>query len=155
MTFVDGPEAEFVRGDIVERSLPDYTHSAIQTFLGALFVNLRDKYPLFPASELRVRIKPDLYRVIDVAVFTGQRPPERVSQPPAIAIEIVSLHDRYTEVLQKLEEYRTWGVAHIWLVDPQLQKLHVYQETGLTQVAAFALPEYGFQITMEEILKGI
>jgi Uma2 family endonuclease len=33
--------------------------------------------------------------------------------PPLIVVEILSPDDRLTEVREKLEEYRAWGVPHV------------------------------------------
>jgi Uma2 family endonuclease len=36
------------------------------------------------------------------------------------------------DVLQKLEDYRQWGIEHSWLVEPELKKCHVYGRGSLT-----------------------
>src|SRR5437899_173682 len=114
-------EPEFVRGELRERGMPDYVHSAIQGYLGALLVALKKTHRVFVCSELRVQPAPDVYRLIDVCLFTDRPPDDRVpTEPPLVAIEIVSIvskDDRYVRILEKLKEYRAWGVAHIWLVD--------------------------------------
>ena len=34
-------------------------------------------------------------------------------KPPLVLIEVLSPNDRLTAVLEKLEEYRAWGVRHV------------------------------------------
>jgi Uma2 family endonuclease len=70
-------------------------------------------------SGLRMQLEPRLFRVVDFAIYLGARPEGRYATTPAfVAVEIVSLDDRYTELTQRLEDYRRWGVPHVWLVDP-------------------------------------
>jgi Uma2 family endonuclease len=67
----------------------------------------------------------------DVAVWLSPQPllPDT---PPLVAIEILSPDDRMPEVKDKLGKYKTWGVAHVWLVDPHSRRLYSW-ETGLTE----------------------
>ena len=80
-------------------------------------------------------LAPPRIRIPDVAVFHPQEPAELVpSDPPLVVVEIVSREDRHTEIIQKFEEYRAWGVPHIWLADPWQRQLSVYGDNGLTVV---------------------
>ncbi|MCP6756852.1 Uma2 family endonuclease, partial [Klebsiella pneumoniae] len=65
---------------------------------------------------------------------------------PFIAIEILSLDDRMTEVRGKLEEYRAWGVPHVWLVDPHSRRLYTCDE-GLHEVESLRVPELDLVVT--------
>jgi Uma2 family endonuclease len=90
--------------------------------------------------------------VADLAVFAPEDPGANVpSQPPLIVAEVVSLDDRFTEIVRKLGDYLTWGVAHIWLVDPWLRKLYVYTTAGLSEVVAFEVPELEVRIPAAEV----
>lgn len=143
----DGPDREFVSGETVERNVGEKPHSKAQTRLAAIFEELRKSRPLYAFTELRLRLGPEICRIPDLAVFAGQEPAENVpSVAPLVAVEIVSREDRYTEIVGKLEEYRAWGVAHVWLVDPWMSRLYVYGAAGLREVPAFHLPEFGVEI---------
>jgi Uma2 family endonuclease len=84
------------------------------------------------------------------------RPEGRYGTNPAyVAIEIVSPDDRYARLTQRLEDYRRWGVRHVWLVDPQLKRLYEYSEAGLLQHASLRLPEFDFEIPAQELFKDI
>ena len=96
----DGTDREYVRGEIVERSMPNFLHGEMQFELAFRFRQLRDSHRLFGCSETRMRLAPDLYRIPDIAVFAESKPDEPVpSRPPLVAIEIVSPDDRYSEML--------------------------------------------------------
>jgi Uma2 family endonuclease len=142
-----GLEPELIDGEIRERAMPSYLHGEIQ---GLLFGVLRAAG--FSASiELRVPLG-ERVRVVDVAAYR-QRPVERYPTNPAeIAIEVLSPDDRMHDVIEKCREYSTWGVPHIWLVDPELQALYVYQKGSLQNVSALELPERKLRITMGDLV---
>jgi Uma2 family endonuclease len=117
---------------------------------------LLQKVHLTIFTEPRLQIEPDLFRVADFAVCQGPRPEERYPTTPVfVAIEIVSPDDRYSELTQRLEDYRRWGVPHIWLVDPQLKRLYEYSQAGLLQYPILRLPEFDFEISSQELFKDI
>src|SRR5712692_3691550 len=90
-TSFDGTDREYVRGEIVERSMPDYVHGRMQAKLLVRCGQLEASHSLFGCSETRMRLAQDLYRIPDVAVFAGTEPEEAVpSRPPLVTIEIVS-----------------------------------------------------------------
>ena len=147
MAFGDA-DAELVDGRIVERNVGENEHSCVQFRLGLLFHELAQKHPLHIRPELRLRVSATRFRVADLAVFLGARPTESVpATPPLVVAEIVSPDDRYTEIVSKLEDYRKWGVRHIWLIDPWSHKLHRYDETGLHEVTSLDVPELGLDFT--------
>jgi Uma2 family endonuclease len=140
-------EPEFVHGELRERSMPTWPHGRLQ----ALLVTRLNQIG-FGGVEVRMRLAADLFRIPDLAVFKGSPPAEQVpSSPPFIVVEITSPDDRHQDLLEKLEEYRVWGVPHIWVVEPELKKFYVYTTAGLTQVTQFELLESGFRVTAAEL----
>jgi len=153
-TSFDGPDREFVQGEVVERNVGEKPHSEAQVRLVEIFYELRRKHALYSAIELRMRLTPASYRIPDFAVFYPEEPAEFVpSHPPLLVAEIVSREDRYTEILQKFEEYRTWGVRHIWLIDPWQKNFSVYTEKGLSTVDRLRLPEFDAEITVQDLFE--
>jgi len=151
-TSFEGLDREYVDGEIVERTLPDDLHSKTQWRLSGLLWDLSKKLPFYGRTELRSRVAVTRVRIPDVSIYAGQEPAERVpANPPLVAIEILSHDDRYSEVMQKLTEYETWGVRRIWLVDPERRTLHVYMGGCSTEVPALAIPEYDVQLSAAEI----
>ena len=141
-------DAEFVHGEIVERSMPDNVHSLIQFLILMEIGRLIRSHPLFPRPELRLRLEPRVYRIPDISVFGGQPPHESVpSTPPLLVIEILSKDDRHHNLMGKLEEYRVWGVPNIWVVDPLAKRLALYTESGLQFVSSLALADYPLELT--------
>jgi len=148
-------DAEFVHGEIVERAMPDYIHGRLQALLLSRFEASRPSHRLLACSEVRIKIEPNVYRIPDVAVF--KEPPLQPvpDTPPLIAIEILSKDDRHSDLMQKLEEYLTWGVANIWVVDPITKRFSAYTHLGLQNVSSFTLPDYPFQLTPSDLFSEL
>jgi Uma2 family endonuclease len=152
LAFSDRPEPDYVHGEAVERALP--RNSQIHGALVVLLATLAQRAKLILLPELRVRIEPGLFRVIDLAVYRDRRPQECYATEPAfIAIEIVSPDDKYFNLTQRLEDYRRWGVPHVWLIDPWLKRLYEYTEAGLLQRASLAVPEIELAVTAGQIFQ--
>jgi Uma2 family endonuclease len=149
----DGPDPEYVDGEIVGRHLGSTPHFKAQDRMLEFFRPLRQSHSLFGYSDVTLRISPTRYRIADVAVFCGDVPTEKKypTEPPEFAIEIVSEDDRQVEILEKLAEYHAWGVKHIWVVDPWTRKVFVYDNAGYHEVSTFELPEFGAKISAAEI----
>ena len=149
----DGPEPEYLDGEIIERHLGSIPHFEAQERLLEFFRSLKQSHSLFGYPEVTLRISPTRYRIADVAVFAGGRPKgnKYPSDPPEIVVEIVSENDRWVDIQEKLAEYQAWGIKHIWLVDPWSRKLSVYDASGLHEVTAFDLPEFGAKLSTAEI----
>jgi Uma2 family endonuclease len=149
-------DAEFVHGDIVERPMPDKTHARIQFLLTFQFGQVAQVQTLYPYTEFRLKVAPDIYRIPDLTVYAGSPPVEEVpSEPPLIVIEIVSKDERYSELTLKLEEYRQWGVPNIWVIDPHTRRFASYNELGLQNVSSLNLTDYSFQLTPAELFSQL
>jgi len=68
-----------------------------------------------------------------------------------VVIEITSPDDRHVEVLRKLEDYRIWGVTHVWTIQPELKRFHVYESGSLREVSQFELPDSNVQVVADEL----
>lgn len=144
---------EYVDGELVERTVPNNRHSRTQSKLGARFERLGERLPLFPRPELRVPVAPGRYRIVDLAVYAHREPVDDLPQElPLVVIEIVSPDDRHEDIMERLEEFRAWGVPHVWLVDPGIGRMYVYRDGSLTAVEAFELPEFSVRIAAEEVV---
>jgi Uma2 family endonuclease len=146
-------DKEYRDGEVVERTLPDYLHAKTQALLGTFFVALRRTRHLYAAGGIRLKLRPSYYLIPDIAVFHPTEPSERVpSAPPFVVIEILSPDDRLTAVREKLQEYRQWGVPHVWLVDPHSRRMYTC-EAGLLEVATLKIPELQLEVTPQDIFE--
>lgn len=145
-------DREYRDGEIVERSLPDYLHGRVQGAMFAFFWALRSELALFPCVETRMRLRSNLVLIPDVAVFYPNEPARVPDTPPLLIAEVLSLDDRLTAVREKLEEYKAWGVPHVWLVDPHAKRMYICDQ-GLMEVASLLIPELGLEVLPERIFE--
>jgi Uma2 family endonuclease len=151
-TSYDGADREYLDGDVVERNVGNNPHSEAQWRLSAFIWELSKQHRVHGRPELRVRVGERRYRVIDLAVYAGGPPTELVpASPSLIAIEILSPDDRMAEMLDKLREYRRWGVRHVWLVDPDARVLYSFTEDGLKETPRLAIPEFSTELSREQV----
>jgi Uma2 family endonuclease len=143
-------DREYRDGEIVERSLPDYLQGRVQGAIFAFFWALRSELALFPCVETRMRLRSNLVLIPDVAVFYPTEPSRVPDAPPLLVAEVLSLDDRLTAVREKLEEYKSWGVPHVWLVDPHAKRLYMCDQ-GLTEVASLQIPELSIELLAGQI----
>ncbi len=150
-TSFDGADREYLDGEVVERNMGNDSHSAVQVEFAFRFRLQRDRTGLHVRTELRHRVSESRFRIPDVAVFEGAPGKQVPSDPPLVAIEILSPDDRVGYILPKLEEYRQWGVRHIWLADPENRHFFTFGDAGLHQVNEFSLPGHGIVLTLADI----
>ena len=117
-TSFDGPEPDYLDGEIVERRLGSIPHSEAQARMLWFLRSLTQSHSLFAYPELSLRISARRYRVADIAAFVGRPAGTYPDSPPLVAVEIVSEDVRHVEIVTKLAEYHTWGVKHVWSADP-------------------------------------
>ena len=119
-TAFDGPDCEYLDGEVVERNMGELPHGDIQGTLVHILKNMRSRLGIRVVPEIRIQIEPRRYRVADIAVWRGDDIGTRIpTVPPFLAIEILSPEDRMVRVLPKVQEYLSIGVEYVWLVDPQ------------------------------------
>jgi Uma2 family endonuclease len=91
--------------------------------------------------------RPDTPRVPDVSFWTTARlakvPVDCVPAAPDLAVEVVSPHDLYGEVIRLIREYLENGVRMVWIVDPENRTVRVQR----------SLSE-GLMLTAKELLDG-
>jgi Uma2 family endonuclease len=142
-------DREYVRGEVVERAGPTFSHGNVQACLSGYFLPYRATRKLFGAPEVRLRLSEDVVRIPDFTLFAGV-PEEVPDRPPILVVEITSPDDRLDDVMEKLKEYRAWGVPHVWLIHVSQKKLYVYED-ALQTVDALEMPEYGVRLGIGEI----
>jgi Uma2 family endonuclease len=99
----------------------------------------------------------DLRRRPDVAFVSAARWPLDRELPstgdwevvPNLAIEVISPHDVFKDVLAKLREYFLYGVQLVWVIAPEEQQVYVYASP--THVRVLTVRD---EVTGDEILPG-
>jgi len=155
-TSFPGVDQEYIYGELRPKAMPDRFHSEIQLSMGMALKSALRPHGVKVGTEIRCRLAPEVVLVPDIGVFQSDQEFEAVPTAPLlVAVEVVSGDDKYWELLDKLTHYRSWGVPHIWVVDPWRRQLSRFVTQGLVDVPALELPEYGFRITLDELTEGL
>jgi len=149
------PDREYVDGVIVERNVGEGPHSRIQV---DLVLALGRRYSdVFIWTEWRMHSATGRYRIPDLCV-TLQNPGTLVLEEcPFLIVEILSRRDAMSEVLEKLEEYASFGVPNIWLIDPWRRKALTFAAHRLEEVSGDAISTGPpvIEVTLAEIFRGL
>ncbi len=150
-TSFENPEPDYVDGELVERSMPNYFHSRTQVRLSDALKPWEDRRQLFRASEVRLLVASARFRVVDFAVFASEQDELIPRDPPYAVVEIVSPDDGYEDLMSKLGDYEQAGVEFIFVADPPVKRLSRYRRGDLLVVAALELPAYQVVIPTSSI----
>lgn len=150
-TSFEGPEPDYVDGDLVERPMPNLFHAEIQVSLSDSFKPWQDRKQLFRATEIRLRVEQNRFRVADFAIFASQQYSAIPDSTPYAVVEIVSPDDRYEEMMSKLADYQQAGIKFIFVADPPTRKLSRFLHGNLLSVTALELVEYDVEIPLASI----
>jgi Uma2 family endonuclease len=147
------PDVEYVDGVLVERNVGDLLHSWVQR---NLIIALSIKYPnIFALPELRSKTRETRYRLPDVCVLLTWPQTKYLLDAAFVAIEILSESDTMSQMIEKLGEYDTKGVKHIWVIDPRLETMSVYSDGVLKLVPGdtLATDSPRLELSREEIFR--
>jgi Uma2 family endonuclease len=143
------PDREYVDGVVAELEVGERPHSRVRVNLVRF---LKQKYPhLFAWAEPRVRTVPGKrWRIPDVGVTLEDPDVDIFETPPLLCIEILSRKDRMSDLLEKLEEYRAFGVADVWVIDPRRKKAFTYS-AARCEVRADALTAGEIRLPLADV----
>jgi Uma2 family endonuclease len=148
------PDREFVDGRIEERNLGEKEHSIIQRYLTVLFALKRAEWGVEVFPELRTQVAATNFRIPDVLVVRkGESFDRYLTHPPLIAIEILSPEDSLRKMQEKFTNYLRFGIANIWIVDPEPRLAYRYTDTGLEQVQTgeLTVPETPIRLVLSDL----
>ena len=128
-SYPDG-DREYIDGEIVERNLGTFDHSDWQS---GMLAYLRANYKAFWSGvELRVQVKPTRFRVPDVSCVKKPRPKALIlTEPPFLVIEVLSPDDRADDIQEKIDDYLSFGIPYVWVVNPRTRRGFVYTADGM------------------------
>jgi Uma2 family endonuclease len=86
-------------------------------------------------------------------VRSGEQFERYVTQPPLIAIEILSPEDTLRAMQAKAAEYRAFGVEHIWIVDPEPRIAYRYADGAFEEVHSgeLTVPGTPIRVVLSEV----
>lgn len=101
-----------------------------------------------------IRRNPDTVRAADVLFISNERlarrgPSEYLDVAPELVVEVLHPDQRWSEVMDKVEDYFSAGVVRVWVVDPYEHRIFAYRSP--TEVEQFG---EGQVLIDEKILPG-
>jgi Uma2 family endonuclease len=150
------PDREFVDGQVIERNLGLKTHSAMQGELLVYIHKLSPKLAIEVFLSVRVQVSPTRIRVPDLTVIKKSQPQGEIfTAPPHLCIEVLSDEDTMDYMQEKIDDYLSFGVPYIWIVNPRLSKGYVVTKAGMVEAKSGVLetndPE--IRVPLAELLK--
>ena len=134
------PDREYVDGEVVERNLGEKTHSIIQRNLILFIGNQAKQLSIEVFPEQRVQVSRTRFRIPDVTVIKlSQEQGEIFTNPPHLCIEILSRDDTMQYMQQKIDDYLTFGVPYVWIINPRNQKGYVVTNDGMFEAKSGVL----------------
>lgn len=145
------PDCDYVDGEVQERNWGEQDHSRTQALLIGIFLRLEKQLGIRVFPEQRIQVSRSRFRVPDVCVVCGPRPQEQIfTKPPFICIEILSPEDRMVRMEEKIDDYLTFGVPNVWIINPQTRRAYVSTAEGIQEAKQGIL-----RTTNPEIVVGL
>ena len=149
------PDCDYVEGILEERNVGEMSHGAAQTMLAAyVLYKLRG---FWAVVEVRAQIKADLFRIPDVTIVRGGMPSERIfTAPPEVAVEVLSPEDRPAAIQRKIDDYLAFGVACVWVINPETRRAWIHTKDGSREATDGVLrnPAGDLEIPLSAVFSG-
>ncbi|GAB4109481.1 MAG: Uma2 family endonuclease [Roseiflexaceae bacterium] len=135
---------ELINGKLITMSPTGELHGG---FEGNVYFALRQYVNVHPIGRVRVgevgmylTRNPDTVRAADALYISNERYAQRGDEAyltiaPELVVEVLSPGDAWSDVMQKIRDYLTFGVVVVWVVDPKNRTIHAYR--SLTNVQVF------------------
>ena len=150
------PDRDFVDGEVVERNVGERDHGRIQKALLLYFAAREQQSGIECLPEQRVQISPSRFRVPDVCVVVGRAPKPVLTEPPFLCIEILSPEDRWPRMQQRINDYLTMGVPHVWVIDPAERRAYEITNAGTREVRqVLRTVNPTFEVSLDEIFASL
>lgn len=150
------PDREWVEGELRERSVPELSHSSVQTFMAAYFTFHKKEYGIRAYTELRMRVTAERIRIPDVTVVRDSDPADEiVVVAPLLCIEVLSPEDRMSDIQEKVDEYLDMGVNSVWVVDPRRRKAFQTDVRSLQPVEELTVPDTRIAIPLSDVFEEL
>lgn len=129
------PDCDYLEGELLERNVGEWEHARLQSLLTRYFGNRESEFGILVVPEQRVQVKARRFRVPDVTVISGSRPATGIiTEPPFLCIEILSPDDSFRQMQERIDDYLTFGVRYVWVIDPQTKHANIYTRNTIQKV---------------------
>ncbi|HUA62686.1 MAG TPA: Uma2 family endonuclease [Verrucomicrobiae bacterium] len=129
------PDCDYVDGVLVERNVGEKDHGSLQQLIWLNLWLHRKEWNIYPIIDPRVQVAATRIRVPDVCAMAGPEPGEQIfTKAPFLCVEILSPEDRMNRMQERIDDYLRFGVASVWVVDPQTRRAWIYTPGVMREV---------------------
>jgi Uma2 family endonuclease len=128
------PDREYIDGELRQRNVGESDHSRLQALLIGYLLNRETQWGIVVMPEQRVQVKPNRFRVPDITVVAGRLPGTPIlHEPRFLCIEILSRGDSMEDMQERIDDYLTFGVRHVWVINPRTRRAFLYTSEGMKE----------------------
>jgi Uma2 family endonuclease len=145
-------DKEWENGTVVERNGGEFPHSYTLALLCEALSSARSEF--IPLISVRVQTSSTSIRVPDFVLLRCQAPRERIiAHAPLLVVEVKAPEDKLAKLSEKAGEYRVFGIAHVWVIDPYARVAYRGISNGLELVRSgeLAIPGTPIRVVPQEI----
>jgi Uma2 family endonuclease len=89
------------------------------------------------------------FRVPDVTVLApGQERQPIITNPPLAVVEVLSRDDSLRGMQERTDDYLTFGIENVWILDPATRRAYICSRTGFQEPAEGVLSVPGTPILL-------
>jgi len=143
------PDREYLEGALVERNVGERDHSQLQTALASYLFHRRKQWRIVVLTEQRVQVRRERFRIPDISVLNASDPNEPVVHtPPIVCIEILSREDSMLDMQERIDDYFSFGVPCVWIVNPRSRKAYICKPGQMVEANDGVLHAPGTEIAV-------
>lgn len=129
------PDCEYVDELVLQRNVGEKDHSKAQRDVLLYLCDRGTLWNFFAILSQKIQVSRTRFRIPDICVIVGPEPDEQIfTHPPFLCIEILSPEDRMSRMQVKIDDYLRFGVAYVWVIDPQTRKAWIYTPEIIREV---------------------
>ena len=126
------PDCDYIDGLLLEKNVGEWDHSRLLGLLTCYLCNREKQWGIIVFPTLRVRITETRFRVPDITVVAGGMPSGPIiTEPPFLCIEILSHRDPHAEMRDRIQDYLSFGVRYVWLIDARTPRGQILSSAGI------------------------
>ena len=150
------PDVDYVDGVLEDRNVGEYDHNMVQRAILIWFYGHEREWRIRSIQEQRTRVASTKVRIPDVCVFSRDVPPEQVfTRPQLIAIEVLSPEDRHSRIDARMNNFRSFGVPNLWVVDPETRSGWDLSDGNWVRKERFEVTNSPIYLSLAELFQKI
>lgn len=148
------PDCDYIDGHLQERNLGEYDHARLQGEIFFVFRSHAAEWGIQTLPELRLQVSPANFRIPAVMVLrAGHKVDRIVREAPLLCIEVLSPEDTWKRLHEKVQDYLSLGVQHIWALDPGTREAYLCDDNGFHKVTTpdLTIPDTPIRLTLADV----